>query len=169
MTGTAPVTNCAIVESSPRRTHRQNSRRHRWRRHRRTFRRLAARQTRLPRLRAARNGGARRRERPLGRERNQRLPLAAHYVPVPGKKATLVRELFEELGVLRNGVWEERYLCFSPQERLYLHGRWQEGIEPVTAATARDREDFAAFRHPHERISRHGPIHHPHGARRHGP
>jgi hypothetical protein len=26
-----------------------------------------------------------------------------------------------------------------------LHGRWQEGIEPVTAATARDREDFARF------------------------
>jgi glycine/D-amino acid oxidase-like deaminating enzyme len=72
-------------------------------------------------------------------------PWAAHYVPVPGKTAALVRELFEELGVLRNGVWEERYLCFSPQERLYLHGRWQEGIEPVTAATARDREDFARF------------------------
>ncbi len=72
-------------------------------------------------------------------------PWAAHYVPIPGKKATLVRELFEELGVLRNEVWDERYLCFSPQERLYLHGRWQEGIEPVTAATARDREDFARF------------------------
>ena len=72
-------------------------------------------------------------------------PWAAHYVPVPGKKATLVRELLEDLGVLRNGVWEERYLCFSPQERLYLHGRWQEGIEPVTAATARDREDFTRF------------------------
>ncbi len=72
-------------------------------------------------------------------------PWAAHYVPVPGKKAALVRELFEELGVLRNGVWEERYLCFSPQERLYLHGRWQEGIEPLTAATARDREEFARF------------------------
>ncbi len=72
-------------------------------------------------------------------------PWAAHYVPVPGKKTVLVRELFEELGVLQNGVWEERFLCFSPQERLYLHGRWQEGIEPVTAATARDREDFARF------------------------
>ena len=72
-------------------------------------------------------------------------PWAAHYVPVPGRKTTLVRELFEELGVLRDGVWEERYLCFSPQERLYLHGRWQEGIEPTAAATARDREDFSRF------------------------
>ena len=72
-------------------------------------------------------------------------PWAAHYVPVPGKKATLVRELFEDLSVLRDGAWEERYLCFSPQERLYLHGRWQEGIEPLTEATTRDREEFARF------------------------
>jgi len=72
-------------------------------------------------------------------------PWAAHYVPVPGKKAELVRELFEELGVLRDGVWEERYLCFSPQERLYLHGRWQEGIEPSVGATPGDRKQFARF------------------------
>ena len=31
----------------------------------------------------------------------------------------------------KNGEWNERYLCYSPQERLYLHGRWQEDIEPV--------------------------------------
>lgn len=72
-------------------------------------------------------------------------PWAAHYVPVPDKKATLVRELFKDLGVLREGVWDERHLCFSPQERLYLHGRWQEGIEPLTEATARDREEFRRF------------------------
>jgi hypothetical protein len=64
---------------------------------------------------------------------------------VPGRDATLVRELFEELGVLQNGSWEERYLCFSPQERLFLHGRWQEGLEPEIAATARDREQYRRF------------------------
>ena len=47
-------------------------------------------------------------------------PWAAHYIPVPGPKAVYVRELFEDLGVLKNGRWEERYLCFSPQERLFL-------------------------------------------------
>ena len=72
-------------------------------------------------------------------------PWAAHYVPVPGARSRLVRELFEELGVLRDGVWNERYLCFSPQERLFLHGRWQEGIEPEIGATARDREEFRRF------------------------
>jgi glycine/D-amino acid oxidase-like deaminating enzyme len=69
-------------------------------------------------------------------------PWAAHYVPVPGPKAEYVRELFEDLGVLKNGQWEERYLCFTPQERLFLYGRWQEGIEPAVGLTQKDRDQF---------------------------
>lgn len=69
-------------------------------------------------------------------------PWGAHYVPVPGPRAVYVRELFEELGVLQDGVWNERYLCFAPQERLFLYGRWQEGIEPAIGLTATDREQF---------------------------
>jgi glycine/D-amino acid oxidase-like deaminating enzyme len=72
-------------------------------------------------------------------------PWGAHYVPVPDKKATLVRELFEELGVLHDGEWEERHLCFTPKERLFLHGRWQDGIEPTVAATAQDHEHYRRF------------------------
>src|SRR5690349_7525893 len=72
-------------------------------------------------------------------------PWAAHYLPVPNRKNHLVRELCEELGLLRDGLWEERYLCFSPQERLFLHGRWQEGLEPQIAATAGDREQYRRF------------------------
>jgi hypothetical protein len=69
-------------------------------------------------------------------------PWAAHYVPVPGPKATYVRELFEELGVLKNGEWDERFLCYTPQERLFLYGRWQEGIEPAIGLAEKDREQF---------------------------
>jgi glycine/D-amino acid oxidase-like deaminating enzyme len=69
-------------------------------------------------------------------------PWAAHYVPVPGPKAVYVRELFEDLGVLQNGRWNERYLCFSPQERLFLYGRWQEGIEPAVGLQPKDRDQF---------------------------
>ena len=73
-------------------------------------------------------------------------PWAAHYVPVPDAGVELVRELFRELGVLdENGRWNERYLCFEPQERLFLHGRWQEDIEPHIGLTAKDREQFRAF------------------------
>ena len=69
-------------------------------------------------------------------------PWAAHYVPVPGPKAVYVRELFEDLGVLKDGEWEERYLAFSPQERLFLFGRWQEGFEPAIGLTQKDRDEF---------------------------
>ena len=54
---------------------------------------------------------------------------------MPAKGESLARELFEELGVFRDGKWDERVLCFDPQERLFLHGRWQEGIEPELGAT----------------------------------
>ena len=71
-----------------------------------------------------------------------RYPWAAHYLPVPDKNETLVRELMEELGALKDGKWEERYLCFTPQERLFIHGRWQDGIEPSVGLNASDREQF---------------------------
>ena len=74
-------------------------------------------------------------------------PWAAHYVPVPGPHAPLVRELFEELGVIKDGRWEERHLCHAPQERLFLHGRWQAGFEPQVGPTARDRDQVARFEH----------------------
>ncbi len=72
-------------------------------------------------------------------------PWGAHYVPVPGPKSLLIRELLADLGVLVDGKWDERHLCFSPQERLFLHGRWQEGIEPEVAATHRDHEQYRRF------------------------
>ncbi|PYP87494.1 MAG: hypothetical protein DMG65_17110 [Candidatus Angelobacter sp. Gp1-AA117] len=72
-------------------------------------------------------------------------PWAAHYVPVPDKQAEYVRELFTDLGVLKDGKWDERYLCFAPQEHLFLYGRWQDGIEPEIGLTPADREQFQRF------------------------
>ncbi|MGA2810498.1 MAG: FAD-dependent oxidoreductase [Candidatus Acidiferrum sp.] len=69
-------------------------------------------------------------------------PWAAHYVPLPGPQAIYVRELFTDLGVLKDGQWEERYLAFAPQERLFLYGRWQGGIEPAIGLAQKDRDQF---------------------------
>ncbi len=74
-----------------------------------------------------------------------RYPWGAHYVPVPGKQATLARELFTDLGVLRDGVWDERTLCFSPQERLFWRGEWHEGFEPMLNDSANDRAEWLRF------------------------
>jgi len=72
-------------------------------------------------------------------------PWAAHYVPVPGPDAVELRAFFTDLGVLEGDQWNERALCFAPQERLFIHGRWQEGIEPQVGPTDRDRDQFKRF------------------------
>lgn len=76
----------------------------------------------------------------------QRAPWGAHYVPVPSKDAVHVRQLFRELGVLSgDDTWDERVLCHSPQERIWQHGRWHEGLDPLDAASPAARAQFARF------------------------
>lgn len=74
-----------------------------------------------------------------------RYPWAAHYVPVPPERAKLARELFEDLGVLRAGVWDERHLCFAPKERVFVHGAWHEGLEAALGFRPEDRRELARF------------------------
>lgn len=78
-------------------------------------------------------------------------PWGAHYLPLPGQEARDVRELLADLGVLHgdphaeNPAYDERYLCFEPQERLYRHGMWQEGLLPQIGTDKRDREQYRRF------------------------
>jgi phytoene dehydrogenase-like protein len=75
-----------------------------------------------------------------------RAPWGAHYLPVPPEEAVHVRALCRELGLLSpTGEWDERMLCHSPQERIWQHGRWREGIDPRDAATPAERAQFARF------------------------
>ena len=87
-----------------------------------------------------------------GRSNVTPYPWGGHYLPLPGTEAKAVRRLLTDLGVIerigRDGrpVYEERYLCHAPQERLFIHGRWQPGIFPHTGATDEDQAQYAAFR-----------------------
>jgi glycine/D-amino acid oxidase-like deaminating enzyme len=74
-----------------------------------------------------------------------RYPWAAHYVPVPGPRVTLARELFRELGVLTDAGWDERSLCFAPQERLFVHGEWQPGLESELLGARTGRDELRRF------------------------
>ncbi len=75
-----------------------------------------------------------------------RFPWGAHYLPVPGVAATHVRDLMRELGVLgADGEWDERVLAHSPQERLWQHGRFHEGLAPLDALPSAERAQFARF------------------------
>ncbi len=78
-------------------------------------------------------------------------PLGAHYLPLPGPRARHVRELLAELGVLQGDpgaarpAYDERYLCATPQERIYRHGLWEEGLLPQRGLEPGERAQQQAF------------------------
>ncbi|UCV04225.1 NAD(P)/FAD-dependent oxidoreductase [Dechloromonas denitrificans] len=78
-------------------------------------------------------------------------PWGAHYLPLPGPEATSVRELLAELGVLQGDpaaakpTYDERFLCATPQERVYRHGLWDDGLLPQRGVDAAEREQQRRF------------------------
>ncbi|MBI4903380.1 MAG: FAD-dependent oxidoreductase, partial [Acidobacteria bacterium] len=72
-------------------------------------------------------------------------PWAAHYLPVPNRESALLRELCAELGLRDGERWEERHLCHSPQERVFIHGKWQEGLEPEVGVPREERAQLRRF------------------------
>lgn len=86
-----------------------------------------------------------------GRNEVSAYPWGAHYVPLVGSDATELTQLFEELGVITghdgNGlpIYRDEFLCADPMERLFLHGRWQEGLVPQIGLTADDQRAMESF------------------------
>jgi glycine/D-amino acid oxidase-like deaminating enzyme len=73
-------------------------------------------------------------------------PWGAHYLPLPGPEAVHVRALLREMQLLHeDGTFDERTLCHAPQERLFQHGRWHEGLEPLDAAPAWERAEWSRW------------------------
>jgi len=78
-------------------------------------------------------------------------PQGAHYLPVPGPQAREVSAWLHEIGLLSTQlgrtVPDERHLCHSPQERLFIDGAWAEGLLPpadVGSGTQAQYRRFAA-------------------------
>ena len=86
-----------------------------------------------------------------GRNDVSAYPLSAHYLPLPPPEATAVRELLAELGVLEGDPralkprYDERYLCATPQERLYRNGWWQDGLLPQHGLSAAEQAQYHRF------------------------
>ncbi|MBL0087134.1 MAG: FAD-dependent oxidoreductase [Ideonella sp.] len=76
-------------------------------------------------------------------------PIGAHYLPLPGPQAREVSELLHELGLLRHElgrtVAEERHLCHSPQERLFIDGAWIDGLLPPAEPGSPAHAQYRAF------------------------
>lgn len=82
-------------------------------------------------------------------------PWAAHYLPLPPPEATWVRELLAEIGVLQQGkedrrpVYDENFLCATPQERVFKDGTWHEGLLPTQGLEKAERQQQQSF---HQRM-----------------
>jgi len=82
-------------------------------------------------------------------------PWGAHYLPLPTREAIYVRDLLAELGVLQGDpaaakpAYDERYLCATPQERVFRHGLWEEGLLPHRGLDAAERAQQKRF---HDRM-----------------
>ncbi|MDQ6683703.1 MAG: FAD-dependent oxidoreductase, partial [Pseudomonadota bacterium] len=107
-----------------------------------------------------------------------RCPLGAHYLPLPGAAAHEVGELLEALGVRRNELgqsrYDERMLCHSPQERLFIGGAWRDGLLPPldalpAAERARTAAEYVAFGRAVDAASRAGAFAIPTARSRWGP
>lgn len=78
-------------------------------------------------------------------------PWGAHYVPLPGAEATEVQELFREFGVITGDdsagrpIFRDEFLCHDHMERLFLHGRWQDGIIPSHGLANDERAELERF------------------------
>lgn len=80
-------------------------------------------------------------------------PWGAHYVPIPNNDLTDYLSFLEEKGVItgwdKNGlpVYEESFLCFDPQERLFINGNWQDGLVPQRGVPNKEQDEIGQFLH----------------------
>lgn len=78
-------------------------------------------------------------------------PWGAHYLPIPNADAHLLKSFLSQCGAItanadsQKPTYNERYLCFAPQERLYINGLWQEGLVPNNGLTEFEKNEIVAF------------------------
>ncbi|MBB5192271.1 hypothetical protein HNQ50_003012 [Silvimonas terrae] len=80
-----------------------------------------------------------------------RYPKGAHYLPLPSMESTHVRQMLQDAGVIEADAmaerprFDERALVHAPDERLFVHGRWEDGLLPQHGQSAQERAQQAQF------------------------
>lgn len=80
-----------------------------------------------------------------GASRAGAFPWGAHYVPAPSESNATLIELLREMNVLEDGVVAEQFLCREPEERVFVHGRWYEGLYLHAGASDDDFRQLKRF------------------------
>lgn len=78
-------------------------------------------------------------------------PWAAHYLPIVNNTNTELLDFLHEHNVVTgydaNGlpVYNEYYLCFDPEERLFINDHWQEGLIPHFGVNEAELKEISRF------------------------
>lgn len=86
-----------------------------------------------------------------GTQNGLRHPWGAHYLPVPDVSNTRLMEFLTQIDVVKGydlnnrPIFNELFLCHSPQERLQIHGIWQNGLVPHTGVPTEELAEIHRF------------------------
>ncbi|WP_400193965.1 NAD(P)-binding protein [Hymenobacter sp. B81] len=86
-----------------------------------------------------------------GRNEVSAYPWGAHYLPIPDVRNRELLDFLAEAGVITGfspaglPVYNEYYLCHDPEERLHIHGHWQQGLVPTLGVPPADQQQIARF------------------------
>lgn len=82
---------------------------------------------------------------------NGKFPLGAHYITIPSRQSELTTGLLREMGVITHidpagrPNYDLTQIASDPQERLFIHGRWQTGLIPQLGLTKNEHADINKF------------------------
>ncbi|WP_052695304.1 NAD(P)/FAD-dependent oxidoreductase [Hymenobacter sp. AT01-02] len=87
-----------------------------------------------------------------GRNEVSAYPWGAHYLPVPDPRNRELLAFLQEAGTISGydatsglPIYNEYHLCHDPEERLLLHGHWQQGLVPDLGVPAAEKNQIARF------------------------
>ena len=78
-------------------------------------------------------------------------PWGAHYIPLPNNNLTEYLTFLEEANVITGydaaglPIYNDYFLCHDPEERLYINGKWQDGIVPRFGLNDAELLEFKKF------------------------
>ncbi len=86
-----------------------------------------------------------------GRNAVSAFPWGAHYLPLPGEESPEVAAFLDEIGLVTGHtadgtpIYDEYALCSDPMERLFVNGKWQEGMIPRLDNSVEDQRQLENF------------------------
>ncbi|WP_430895029.1 MULTISPECIES: FAD-dependent oxidoreductase [unclassified Paraflavitalea] len=87
----------------------------------------------------------------FGSNKTSEYPWGAHYIPIPNNHLIEYLQFLEEEGIVQGydenqlPIYKEEYICFDSQERLFINGKWQEGLVPKFGLLTEDESKVASF------------------------